>query len=60
MKNVGRQPYTVADANLNVYKAESLARRFNYSLGLDIAWYKRTVLCRKARQPVQPGLRRGR
>lgn len=39
MKNVGRQLFTHADAKLNTFKAESLARCFNYSLGLDIACY---------------------
>ncbi|MCP4207126.1 MAG: hypothetical protein GY767_08805 [Shimia sp.] len=35
-RNVGRQLFTPADAGHP--KAESLARRFNYALGLDIAW----------------------
>lgn len=37
-KNVGRQNFSVADAHSGTYKAEVLARRFNLSLGLDIAW----------------------
>ena len=35
--NVGRQLFTPAD--VGQYKAEVLARRFNYALGLDIAWF---------------------
>ncbi len=35
-KNVGRQLFTAADADLNLYKAEVLARRFNQTLGLAI------------------------
>lgn len=35
-KNVGRQMFTAADVGQN--KAEVLARRFNYALGLGITW----------------------
>lgn len=35
-KNVGRQMFTAAD--VGKHKAEVLARRFNYSLGLDVSW----------------------
>jgi PRTRC genetic system ThiF family protein len=36
-KNVGRQMFTEAD--IGMYKAEVLARRFNRALGLDITWH---------------------
>ena len=36
-KNCGRQMFTVA--NVGQYKAEVLARNFNYALGLDIEFY---------------------
>jgi PRTRC genetic system ThiF family protein len=36
-KNVGRQMYTEAD--VGHFKAELLARRFNYALGLEITWH---------------------
>lgn len=35
--NVGRQMFTVAD--VGQFKAEVLAKRFSYSLGLDIQWF---------------------
>lgn len=35
-KNVGRQLFAAAD--VGQYKAEVLARRFNYMLGLDVNW----------------------
>jgi len=35
--NVGRQMFTEAD--LGQYKAETLARRFNYAMGLSIVWH---------------------
>src|SRR4051812_48697796 len=35
--NVGRQMFTVAD--VGQYKAEVLAKRFSYSLGLEIEWF---------------------
>jgi tRNA A37 threonylcarbamoyladenosine dehydratase len=34
LKNVGRQLFT--DAQIGMYKAVELARRFNYALGLEI------------------------
>lgn len=37
VKNCGRQSYVVGD--LGRFKAEVLACRFNYGLGLDVAWY---------------------
>jgi len=37
-RNVGRQMFTWADAQAHVPKAEILARRFNWALGLDIEW----------------------
>ncbi len=39
ISNVGRQLYTQAEADAGAYKAESLARRFNYSLGLAVEWF---------------------
>jgi PRTRC genetic system ThiF family protein len=36
-QNVGRQMFTAAD--VGCYKAESLARRFNFALGLGIRWF---------------------
>lgn len=36
-KNVGRQMFTPAD--VGQYKAELLAKRFNYALGLNIVWH---------------------
>ncbi len=36
LKNVGRQLWV--DGNQGQYKAEVLARRFNYGLGLDVEW----------------------
>ncbi|MEP7288621.1 MAG: ThiF family adenylyltransferase [Chloroflexota bacterium] len=47
MKNVGRQMFTQADAESKAFKAESLARRFNYSLGLDIACYNESFSAEK-------------
>ena len=38
-RNVGRQLFTHAEAIAGVPKAEALARRFNYSLGLAIEWF---------------------
>ena len=38
-KNVGRQLFTYAEADAGIHKAEALARRFNFSLGLNIAYY---------------------
>lgn len=35
-KNVGRQMFTPAD--IGAYKAETLAKRFSYALGLDVRW----------------------
>lgn len=40
-KNVGRQMFTAAD--VGQYKAEVLARRFNYALGLGIVWRTQPV-----------------
>lgn len=37
LKNVGRQMFTAA--NVGQYKAEVLAKNFNYALGLDIEFY---------------------
>jgi PRTRC genetic system ThiF family protein len=36
-QNVGRQMFTAAD--VGCYKAETLARRFNFALGLGIRWF---------------------
>ena len=41
--NVGRQLFT--PANVGLSKAEVLARRFNYALGLDIAWFPEPLDC---------------
>jgi PRTRC genetic system ThiF family protein len=38
-KNVGRQAYTWAEAQNGVFKAETLAKRFSYALGLDIEFF---------------------
>src|SRR5687768_10947543 len=38
MRNVGRQMFTESQATIGEYKAEALARRFNFALGLDIQW----------------------
>ncbi len=38
-RNVGRQLFTQAEADRGDYKAETLARRFNYSLGLAVEWF---------------------
>lgn len=40
-QNVGRQLFTVGD--VGQYKAEVLARRFNYALGLSIRWCNEPV-----------------
>ena len=38
-RNVGRQLFTQPEADRGDYKAETLARRFNYSLGLAVEWF---------------------
>lgn len=43
-KNVGRQMFTVAD--VGKYKAETLARRFNVALGLNIRYHNTCYDCR--------------
>lgn len=47
LPNVGRQLFTHAEAQAGLPKAEALARRFNYSLGLSIEWHNQAFDPRK-------------